>query len=188
MYLGSYIPVVLWGFHVCILLSQGLHWTSCWTVQWRVWGGWGAKVVATRNLGLVWGVFFSLSLSWSSPLFWSFPFSSSSSSQSDYTGNSFMYIFPSGIHIAQYLVCLVNFTGGTGKVGDSVDGVSVAGWSVSGPGWLFAPVTSLAFLSIASQFHWVVSGRGLTFIFLGCESFALFGLIDGTRLCFLVLP
>ena len=88
------------------------------------------KVVVTKNHGLIWGVFFSLSLAWSSPLFWSFPSSSSSlSSQSDDIGNSFGHIFPSGVHIAQYLVCSVNFTGGMGEVGDSVEGVSI-GWLI----------------------------------------------------------
>ena len=84
-------------------------------------GGCSVKVVSAKNLGLVWKVFFSLSffslLTWSS--------SSLSSSQSVYTGNSFGHVFPSGVHIMQYLECSVNFVGALGEVGDSMDGGSI---------------------------------------------------------------
>ena len=59
----------------------------------------------------------------------------------------------------------------------------LASWSVGGR-LVVGPATSLA-LRVASQFHCVVSGKGLKFIFLDCESFALFGLVSGTRLNFL---
>ena len=60
-----------------------------------------------------------------------------------------------------------------GEVGESVDGVSI-GWLVCvGAKLVVVPATSLA-LRVASQFHCVASQWGLTFIFVGCESFALF--------------
>ena len=89
----------------------------------------GFRVIATRNLGLVWGVFFSLSLSLSS-LTWS---SSSLSSQSYNIGNSFGHVFPSGVHITQYLECSANFIGALGEMGGTVDGVSI-GLSLWGSG------------------------------------------------------
>ena len=63
----------------------------------------------------------------------SFPPSSSLSSKSKDIGNSFGHIFPSGVHIAQNLVCSV--FGGMGEVGDSMDGESI-GWLAMGPGRL----------------------------------------------------
>ena len=101
------------------------------------------KVVTTKNLGLVWGVFFSLSLSLFSLLIGLS--SSLSSSQSNDIGNSFGNVFPTRVHITQYLECSVNFVGASGEVGDSVDGVSI-GWLVCM--WarlVVAPATSLAF-------------------------------------------
>ena len=99
-------------------------------------GDCGVKVVATKNMGLVWDVFFSLSLSWSSPLLWSSFLCSSSLSQSDDIGNYLWHIFPSGVHIAHYMECLVNFIGGLDEERDSVDEVST-GWLVCmGPSWL----------------------------------------------------
>ena len=88
-------------------------------------GGCGIKVVAAKNLGLVWGVFFSLSLSWSFSLSWSSLSSFSSSSQSDDIGNYFGHIFPKGVHIAQYVECLENFIRDLGEAGDHVDDVSI---------------------------------------------------------------
>ena len=75
-------------------------------------------------MGLVWNAFFSLSLSWSS-LPWSSFSPSSSLSHYDEIGNSFGHIFPRGVHIAQYLECLVNFIGALGEVGDNMDCVSI---------------------------------------------------------------
>ena len=71
--------------------------------------------------------------------------------QSDNIGNAFGHIFTSWVHIAQYLVCSVNFTGGTGEVGDNVDGVSI-GWLGVGARLVVAPAASLAFLRLAIQF------------------------------------
>ena len=64
-----------------------------------------------------------------------------------------------------------------------MDGVSI-GWLGVGSWQVVVPAASLA-LRVASQFHHVASGRGLTFIFLGYESFSLFSLASGTRLHFL---
>ena len=74
--------------------------------------------------------------------------------------------------------------GGLGEVGDSMDGVSI-GWLVCmGARLVVVPAASLAFPRVAAQFHRVASGSGPTFIFLSWESFALFGLVDDTRLNF----
>ena len=48
-------------------------------------------------------------------------------------------------------MCLVNFTGGMGEVGDSVDGVPI-GWLVCiGARLVVAPDASLAFPRVAAQ-------------------------------------
>ena len=102
-----------------------------------------------------------------------------SSSQSKDIGNLFGHILPSGVQIAQYLVCL----GGMDEVGDCMVGVTIVWLGVGA--WLDAvPATSMA-LRVASQFCCVARGKGLIFIFLGCESFSLFGLVSITRLHFL---
>ena len=101
------------------------------------------KMVTTKNLWLVWNVFFSLSLYLFSLLTWSS--SSSLSSQSNHIWNSFRHVVPSGVPIAQYPEYSVNLIGASGEVGDSVDGVSI-GWLVCmGARLVIAPATSLAF-------------------------------------------
>ena len=58
------------------------------------------------------------------------------------------------------------------------------GWLGAGA-WLVAmPSASLA-LSVPSQFYCIAREKGLTFTFLGCEGFSLFGLFRVTMLYFL---
>ena len=90
------------------------------------------------------------SLSLFSLLTW---YSSSSSYEYHDMGNSFRHVFPSGVHIMQYLECSVNFIGALGEVGDTMDGVSI-GWLVCmGARLVVAPATSLAFPRVAALFH-----------------------------------
>ena len=74
------------------------------------------------------------------------------------------------------------FGRGLAEVGDSMDGVSIGWFVCMGARVDVVPVASLALLRVAAQLHWVASGHGPTFIFLGCESFALFGMADDARL------
>ena len=113
-------------------------------------GGCRIMVVTAKNLGLVWGVFFSLSLSLFSFLTLS---SSSSSSQSDDIGNSLGHVFQSGVHITQYLKGSVNFMGASGEVRDSIDGMSIGRLVCMGSRLVVAPAASLAFQTVAGQFR-----------------------------------
>ena len=83
------------------------------------------------------------------------------------------------VHIVQYLECSIR---GLGAVGDSMDGVYI-GWLVyMGASLDVVHATSLASLEVVAQLCSVTSGSGPAFIFLGSESFGLFGLADDTRL------
>ena len=112
-------------------------------------GGCAVKVVTAKNLGLDSGVFCSLPLSLFSSLIQS---SSSLSSQCDDIGNSFGHVFPSGVHIAQYLECSVNYIGALGEVEDNMDEVSIGRLVSMGTLAVVVPATSLAFPKVADQF------------------------------------
>ena len=59
-------------------------------------------------------------------------------------------------------------------------------WLARWGAWLVVmPAASSSFVRLASQFHCVPRAKGLTLIVLGCESFALFGLVRVIRLHFL---
>ena len=104
------------------------------------------KVVTAKNLGLVLGVFFSLSLSLFSPLTWS----SSSSPQSYDIGKSFGHVFPIWVYIAQYVETSEDFVGASCKVGDNVDSESI-GWLVCmGPRLVVVSPTYLALPRVAA--------------------------------------
>ena len=111
-------------------------------------GACGVNVVATKNLGLVLGVFFSLSFFCSSPMLWS-SFSCSLSLSPYYDiGNSFGHIFPSRVIYYTILRVFVNFIEGSDEIRDSVDGVSI-GWLVCmGARLNVVSGASLAFLRV----------------------------------------
>ena len=83
---------------------------------------------------------------------------------------------------SMYLACSV--IGGTEEVEDSMSGVFTGLLVSVGASLVVASATSLA-LRAASQICCVAGGKGHMLIFLGCESFTLFCLVSGTRLCFL---
>ena len=146
-------------------------------------------VVTEKKLGLVWGCFWLLPLSLPSSLTWSF----SSLFQSDDIGNSFRHVLPSGVHITQHLEYLVIFAGASGEVGEGRDGVSISWFPCMGARLVdvlyavFLASWIKLLLMVDSQFCWMASGSFPTFILLVGESWALFGLVSGTRLCFFAI-